>query len=72
MSRASGIKFKLVLQLEKQQENDRQQRLELMKKLKSLWMKLEINEKDQCAFKENCIGFRPSAIQKVLLKRAKL
>ena len=54
-------------ELEKQQEKDRQERLELMKKLKSLWMKLEINEKDQCAFKENCIGFRPSAIQKVLL-----
>ncbi|CAB3987506.1 Hypothetical predicted protein, partial [Paramuricea clavata] len=51
--------------LEKQQEEDRQQCLELLKKLKSLWVKLEINEKDQCAFKENCVGSRPSAIQKL-------
>ena len=36
-----------------------------MKKLKSLWMKLEINENDQCTFKENCVGFKPSSIQKV-------
>lgn len=28
-------------------------------------MKLEINENDQCVFKENCVGFKPSSIQKV-------
>ncbi|XP_028403119.1 protein regulator of cytokinesis 1-like [Dendronephthya gigantea] len=54
-----------LVELEKRQESNHQHRMELMKKLKSLWMKLEINEKDQCAFEQNCVGFRPSAIQKL-------